>query len=80
MMLDVNKIHFILEKEKNKKKILKEIDKFLVRTGFKSLSKYNFSKINLKSRYDDKETILIKRLLQFYFPENLRTKICDFCL
>ena len=44
----------------------------------KPVSDEDIKKINLKSRYDPKETILIKRLLQFYFPEYLRKKIINY--
>ncbi len=70
-VLDVNKIHFILEKEQNRKKILNEINNFLSKKKLKPIQNKGIKKINLKSRYDDRETILIKRLLQFYLPKNL---------
>lgn len=78
IVLDVNKIHFILEKEKNRKKILDEIDKYLVKKKLKPISEFDLSKINLNIRYDDKDTALIKSLLQYCFPKNLRIKICNF--
>ena len=77
-VLDVNKIHFILEKEQNRKKILNEINNFLSKKKLKPIQNKGIKKINLKSRYDDRETILIKRLLQFYLPKNLREKITNF--
>ena len=77
IVLDVNKIHFILEKEQNHKKILKEINNFLIKENMKPVSDEDIKKINLKSRYDPKETILIKRLLQFYLPEKIRKKIIN---
>ncbi len=77
-VLDVNKIHFILEKEQNRKKILNEINNFLTKKKLRPIQNKDIKKINLKSRYDDRETILIKRLLQFYLPKNLRTKIANF--
>ena len=76
-VLDVNKIHFILEKEQNRKKILKEINNFLIKKKLNPILNRDIKKINLKSRHDDKETILIKRLLQFYLPKNLREKITN---
>ena len=76
-VLDVNKIHFILEKEQNRKKLLNYI--------FKLFKKYknsydaipNINKINTSSRFDDKETVLIKRLLQTHLPLKLRKKIIN---
>ena len=78
IVLDVNKIHFILEKVKNHKKVLREIDNYLIKSNLKPLSKHNLSKINLVDSYDNKETVLVKRLLQFYFPLKLRENICNF--
>ena len=43
----------------------------------KPISSENIKQINLESPYDDKETVLIKRLLQFYLPENVREKITN---
>jgi peptidoglycan/xylan/chitin deacetylase (PgdA/CDA1 family) len=77
IVLDVNKIHFILEKEQNTKKILKEINNILFKHFKKYLESYNFSKINLKSRYDDKNTVLIKKLLQFILPEKERLLVVN---
>ena len=37
----------------------------------------NLKNINLDSRYDDKKTILIKRLLQNHLPINIRQKITN---
>ena len=68
-VLDVNKIHFILEKEQNRKKILNEIDNLLIKKKKNSLKEMNFSKVKyLVDLYDDKDTTLIKRLLQFILP------------
>ena len=74
IVLDVNKIHFILEKEQNRKKILTEIKNYLKRKNYKiSIDKVT-QEIDLRNRWDDKETILIKRLLQFYLPRIIREK------
>ncbi len=76
IVLDVNKIHFILEKEINRRKIIKEIEKFLKK---KKLIKYldKAYSISLKSRFDDKETILIKRLLQYFLPKKARNDLLN---
>ena len=37
----------------------------------------NLNKIDTSSRFDKKETILIKRLLQHYLPKNIRDKITN---
>lgn len=77
IVLDVNKIHFILEKEQNHKKILEEIDTILIKLDEKKISEKDENKINLKSRYDKKETVLIKRLLQYYLPKKIRERVTD---
>jgi hypothetical protein len=74
-ILDVNMVHFILEKENNKKKIIDLINFYLFKFYNSNLNNYNLNKIELYSRYDDKLTILIKRLLQNFLPEKMRTKI-----
>ena len=68
-VLDVNKIHFILEKEQDSKKILNEIDKLLIKRKKTSLNDLDLKKVKyLNDLYDDKNTTLIKRLLQFILP------------
>lgn len=76
IVLDVNKIHFILEKETDKKKIIREIKSHLNKNhSIKYLEKVH--NISLKSRFDDKETILIKRLLQYFLPEKIRDQLLN---
>ncbi len=77
VLLDVNKIQFILAKEKNRDKLLEKIFKFL--NKFKNEKKIisNIGKIKLKSRWDDKKTILIKRLLQYYLPKKIKNQILE---
>ncbi len=77
LVLDVNKIHFILEKELDRKKILELIYFYIKKILKKKPSQLNIEKINLISRYDDKETVLIKRLLQYYLPAPYRGKIVN---
>lgn len=74
-VLDVNKIHFILEKEPNSKKILSMIDQILIKKYNFSLEQIKINKINTFSRFDNKETILVKRLLQYYLPIKIRENI-----
>ncbi len=69
-ILDVNKIHFILEKEQNRNKIINLIFYYLKKFSKIKTSSINFSNVNLKSRWDDKKTVMVKRLLQFYLPKN----------
>ncbi len=76
-VLDVNKIHFILDKEQNRDKILNLIFKYTKKYFGKNKNHLNLKNINLKSRFDDKKTILIKRLLQNHLPTEIRKKITD---
>ena len=76
-VLDVNKIHFILEKEQDRDKILKLIFLFTKKFLNKDSDSLDLNKINTKSRYDDKKTILIKRLLQNHLPLPQREKITN---
>lgn len=78
-VLDVNKIHFILSVFKDAQELLKNIEiKFnkAFPNKFSSFSEI-VKKINTSSRYDSKEIIIIKRLLQRNLPENFRKKICN---
>ena len=74
-VLDVNKIHFILEKEQNRDKILGLIFHYVKKILNKKPQQINIDKINLSCRYDDKKTVLIKRLLQNHLPLPYRKKI-----
>ncbi len=76
-VLDVNKIHFILAKEENRDKILDLIFLYVKKILNKNPQQIGIEKINLLSRYDDKKTILIKRLLQHHLPLPYKKKIVD---
>ncbi len=76
-ILDVNKIHCILGAEYNSEFIIKIITDYLnkKKINIKQLiKKFN---IDLNSRFDDKQTILVKRLLQFAIPQNIRSKLIN---
>ncbi len=76
-VLDVNKIHFILEKEKNRDKILNLIIYYTKKYSGIDLNNARLNKIDTKNRFDDKKTIIIKRLLQNYLPIKLRKRIVN---
>ena len=76
-VLDVNKIHFILEKEEDREKLLKLIFRYVKKFMNKSVDELRINKISTKSRHDDKNTIIIKRLLQHYLPLKIREKIIN---
>lgn len=75
--LDVNKIHFILGKEKNRKVILNTIFDYTKKNLNIEKKDIKLNKKLLNGRYDDNETILIKRLLQRILPFQERKKIID---
>ena len=80
-VLDVNKIHFILESCIGKeKRILKEIEEYLEKNKDSRISlSYNdyFKEYAVDSRFDKKEVIFIKRMLQVVLPEDYREKLVD---
>jgi len=80
MILDVNKIHFILANCKNRKiimdKIKKEYSYFNKKKNLENFEEI-INKNKFISRYDDNTTLLIKQLLQTILPYNIRTEMCD---
>lgn len=80
-VLDVNKIHFILESCIGKEeRILKEIEEYLEKNKDSRIShSYNdyFKEYAVDSRFDKKEVIFIKRMLQVVLPEDYRKKLVD---
>ncbi|WCE29856.1 polysaccharide deacetylase family protein [Vibrio sp. SCSIO 43137] len=79
-VLDVNKIHFILSNENNTLKIINhirvEIDKYREEFALSSFDFY-YKKYAVENRFDNKNTIFIKRVLQHALPERLRNIISD---
>ena len=80
-VLDVNKIHFILEScIDEEEKILKEIEEYLKKNKDSRISlSYDdyFKEYAVDSRFDKKEIIFIKRMLQVVLPEDYRKKLVD---
>ena len=80
-VLDVNKIHFILESCIGEEdKILKDIEEYLkINKDSRILLSYNdyFKEYAVVSRFDKKEVIFIKRMLQVVLPEDYRQKLVD---
>ena len=80
-VLDVNKIHFILEScIEEEEKILKEIEEYLEKNkDSRILLSYDdyFKEYAIDSRFDKKEVIFIKRMLQVVLPEDYRKKLVD---
>ena len=77
-LLDVNKIHFILASVDNIDELIKDIkdDIFKYKNEFllSSFEEY-FSKLAIANRFDPKEVIFVKRLLQHALPETLRKQL-----
>jgi len=79
-VLDVHKIHLILAKVRDFNIIINEIKKHISQNkrlyNLRSFQEY-YQSFSLFSRYDPKEIIFIKRMLQRELPEQLRIKIVD---
>ena len=79
-VLDVNKIHFVLSSTKNID-VLVNFIKEEVQLNKKEYSLLNFDdyfiKYAIASRFDNKETIFVKRMLQHALPEKLRNIISN---
>ena len=79
-ILDVNKIHFILESVEDKLKIVKDL-KGLLKVYQKEYQledfDYYYNKLAYADRFDTKEVIFIKRLLQVELVDAVRIKIVD---
>ncbi len=78
-LLDINKIHLILSKEKNTKKIINFIYSQLKNKNFKIYKRINkaITKINKIKSYDDIETKIIKGLLQTFLPHKISSEITN---
>jgi len=79
-VLDVNKIHFLLASVPDKEKIISDIFEQLNghREEYQLESNdHYFDKLAIASRFDPKEVIFIKRLLQRGLPEELRNIITN---
>jgi peptidoglycan/xylan/chitin deacetylase (PgdA/CDA1 family) len=80
VILDVNKIHFILAEATDISILLNEVkiqlEYYSKEYELKPFD-YYFSKLAIGNRFDSKEVIFFKRLLQIELEEGLRTKITD---
>ena len=80
-VLDVNKIHFILASVEDKQKLIEDIYKLLDENREKynlESNEHYFKKLAIANRFDTKEVIFIKRLLQVELLEELRHKITNY--
>ena len=78
-VLDVHLIHFILAKVKDKSNLVSILNSLCIKNGFteKDLKSY-WSLYGKLNRYDSKEVIYFKRMLQFVLPLDLRETITKF--
>jgi hypothetical protein len=80
IILDVNKIHFILASVEDKSKLVNELKK-LIKTYQREYNlkdfDYYYRKLAQASALDTKDVIFIKRLLQVELDEVLRIKIVN---
>jgi peptidoglycan/xylan/chitin deacetylase (PgdA/CDA1 family) len=79
-VLDVNKIHFVLANAKSVEALLEDVFALLDehRVEFDLPSNESlFAQLGKPSRYDSKEVVFIKRLLQRELPPSLKTRIAD---
>lgn len=80
-VLDVNKIHFILASVKDKAGIISNIYAMLGRFRKEytlASNAHYYRKLALSGRFDTKEVIFIKRILQRELPEKLRKIIVNY--
>lgn len=78
IILDVNKIHFILDAVKNIGTLIEALKAQIFQMGY---SEEEWGKLYAKNaianRFDDKNTIFFKRMLQRELPQNLRSTVID---
>ncbi|WP_345993682.1 polysaccharide deacetylase family protein [Sulfurimonas sp. HSL-1716] len=80
-VLDVNKIHFILASQVDTIKIVdtikEQLNIYRDEYGLDSFE-YYYNKLACANRFDDKDVVFVKRLLQVELDEEVRYKITDF--
>lgn len=78
-IMDVHKIHFILANCKDKQNIINEIFAFIEKHEKHKLNsiKLDFENLSDYDRFDTKEIIFIKKILQRDLPKKLRSNIVD---
>lgn len=80
IVLDVNKIHFILEETQDTKKLisflLSRLDYYRLDYNLET-NEYYFNKLAKPNRFDNKDIIFIKRILQTELNIDLRKKIIN---
>lgn len=78
IILDVNAVHHILSCVNKTENLINSIHSYCLKDGISNNQlKFWQEKFSVASRYDDAETIYIKRLLQHVLPEKLRNAITN---
>lgn len=75
VLLDVNKIHFILACAKNSEELMQDVLDEMDNFGLENLKAELIEKYAVANRFDDRETVFVKRVLQTALPENIRNEI-----
>ena len=80
IVLDVNKIHFLLATLDDLSPVIDSIESLILENGtelgFKSPSEY-WSEFAHANRFDDAQTIYVKRMLQSGLPKKLRIRLTE---
>lgn len=79
-VLDVNKIHYILARTnilELRERLLQKMDYYRRSEEEYADNQTLYNKLAVASRFDDKDTIFVKRVLQMELPEKLRNTITD---
>tara|TARA_Y100000766_G_C18912126_1_gene608895 strand:+ start:3901 stop:4827 length:927 start_codon:yes stop_codon:yes gene_type:complete len=79
VILDVNAIHYILAKTNNIQELVYDLEVLCQENGFSQKQMKQFYETNAKeNRFDDKDTIYVKRMLQHALPEDIRSNFTSF--
>jgi len=79
VVLDVNATHYILAKTNNIHELVNDLNELCLENGYSQKKIEEFYVANgTKSRFDDKDTIYVKRMLQHVLPEDTRKKFTSF--
>lgn len=78
LILDVNKIHFILACSPSTKKIIDNVESIALSQGIKESELINLKNTYAKKgRYDNEETVYIKKMLQHALPQKIRENVIN---
>jgi peptidoglycan/xylan/chitin deacetylase (PgdA/CDA1 family) len=77
-LLDVNKIHYILALAKSDNALIKILKEKMLLAGYTKKDFLNlWNSVDKSSRYDSKNVMFFKKILQKYLPLVIRSKILD---